>query len=628
MKKYGVTTVLFLCCVSFFLIFTSELVRTVQAAESVQHTIQLHGERHHLVTTYKDFISNLFSRTLSRVKHSRVGHLLMLTNDSEKSVQAAEFLPHDILFYGEQHDFVMSYKDFSNSRLGRIISRIKYPDIVADLGGDEAAITEALQHWQKVDTLFNDPAFDVIFGKEFSLALFPAKSFSTAAPARAVEDRLLLIAKPRHDPRILKLLSTYAARDIEQLKFQYGTHAITRYKIDEQKSLSTAMVQGHVLAAFDERLILKSLTTYDGQIKTLADNVEYRRLRNTFRGAKFFQYISLSSLMAQGRMIAAELPEEERRQMLAFLELWEGGKAITFGAWGEKGLVRKKVEISYAAEKFNGEVATLLKVKPDTNGTLAMAPRDALFYCWTNNLSPTFLWNIFRAALLERHPGAFDLLQQELQDSVGMRLEEIFAMIANECGVVVKGEVEGGIPIPKATLMLKLKNPPRFMEIFNKLLVEADIPMNTNRYRGQDISYWGISPQDGLQPAFTLLGDYLLLSNSRDLVKEIVALSEDPENILLQDTGSQKLRKELARKSNSAVFVHVARLATVLKSIVQWAGGMAVIQGPETAHKVNVVVKELIVPLLDGMAMYTELATRAEVMENSIIVESTILVME
>ena len=42
----------------------------------------------------------------------------------------------------------------------------------------------------------------------------------------------------------------------------------------------------------------------------------------------------------------------------------------------------------------------------------------------------------------------------------------------------------------------------------------------------------------------------------------------------------------------------------------------------------NVVIEELVLPLLDGLTMYTQLATRTEVKEESIVVESSIRVIE
>ena len=90
----------------------------------------------------------------------------------------------------------------------------------------------------------------------------------------------------------------------------------------------------------------------------------------------------------------------------------------------------------------------------------------------------------------------------------------------------------------------------------------------------------------------------------------------------------KELQGELTQSNNSTAYVHIALMADAFKTLATWAGGIAVLQGPESAHKVNVVIEELVLPLLDGVAMYTQLASRTEVKEKSIVVETSILVVD
>lgn len=557
-----------------------------------------------------------------------VGLFFFVKSGKEKGIQAAEFLPSDVLFYGEQHDFVTVYNDFSRSRLGRIFSRIDYENIVAELGGDDVVASDAVKLWKEVDKLIHESGFDQLLGKEFSLALFPAKSFSLTSSAKFLEERLLLIARPRHNAQILQFLASFITKDIEQSTLQYGSYTITRYKIDEETTLSTATVKGLVLAAFDERLVRKSLSIYDEHTDTLASNDEYKKLRKTFAGTKLFQYAAFPALVAQGKMIAAELSDREDTPFKSLLKRWEGWGAMGYGAWKKNGIIKERIKIFYDVDQLDSEVAALFKVNPEENATLGMVSADTLFYYWTNSLNLKLLWKLYSEALVNQRPGTLDLLQTELQDSVGLQLEDILAMVDNECVIMMKDLEGNGIPIPKVMLALQLKNSKKFMEVFDKLLLDAEIPINTKTYQEQSVSYWGISPQGGLQPAFTLFGDYLLLSNSFDYVEQVIALQNTPGETLLKKTGLNELRVELEQKNNSAAYMHIALMADALKTLVTWAGGIAVLQGPETAHKVNIVVEELILPILDGVAMYTQLATRTEVQGDSIIVESTTLVVD
>ncbi len=553
---------------------------------------------------------------------------VFLKPQSEKGAVATDFIPSDVLFYGEQLDFTEMYQEFMESRLGRTLDRLDYKGIVADLGSSQDAVLEAEKRREKIIEIIESPGFDMVFGKEFSVALFPAKSFSAANPAKALEERLLLLAKPKHNIEFLKLLAPLLSKDIVQSKAQYGSHIITRYQVDEKNTVSTITVNGIVLAALDERLVRKGLDNYDGGTDTLSSNADFKGFRESFHKATLFTYLSLPALYEQGRMIAESLQEPEKAEFLALLEHWRGWGAVAYGAWREQGNVRDRAEILYTKEGLAPHVAELFAVKPVVNSTLTMVPAGTLCYYWTNTLNLPLIWEMYAGIVIQQQPDALDVLRQELRDSTGVELEDILAMIDREFALIVKDVDREGIPIPKVAGIVKLTEPERFLEIFNTLLKEAEIPVSTKTYKGQEITYWGIAPQQGLQPAFCLLDDHLLLSNSYDLVKQLVTLDGDPKNSLLQSTAAKSVTGELVKKNNSAAYIDIAHLADAMKDLAAWAGTMAVLQGPEAARNAEVVVNQLVLPLLDGIAMYTQLGSRSVISADSIVLESTITVVE
>lgn len=558
-----------------------------------------------------------------------LGLVFFLKSKQEPAVQAADFLPADVLFYGEQHEFTEMYQNFLNSRLGKTLAGIDYRGIEEEFGGTEETILEAENFWRNINEVLEDPGFNELLGKEFSAALFPATSFSVDNPAKNLEERLLLIARPRHNVQILQFLIAFFSKDIEQSTVQYGTHRISRYQVDENYRLSTATVQGLVLAGFDERLVRKSLDFYDGQKEdTLRNNLDFQRLRKNFKGAHLFTYLSLPALLDQGRMIAENLPQEHQDEFYVLLKQWEGWGAAAYGAWHEKGLVKDKTEILFDRSKLDSGLAKLCDVQPSENMSLAMVPADTLFYYWTNILNLRVIWEMYAAEITKRQPDAFDVLRQELRDGGSVELEELLDMIGNEFAVIVRDIGREGIPLPKVAAIIQLKEPENFLGVFNRLLEEAAIPLSEKKYKGQAITYWGIAPQGGLQPAFTLLGNYLLLSNSFDLVKQIVALRTDPSKALMESPAVQEVGGKLLEKNNSATYVHIALLADAMKELATWAGAMAILQGPEMAHNAEIVVSKLVLPLLDGVAMYTQYGSRSIITKDSMVLESTTTVVE
>ncbi len=540
-----------------------------------------------------------------------------------EQLQAADCLPEDVLFYGEQIDFTDMYQTFVNSRMGRTLADIDFTAIGVEMGPAGDSLVEAEKSWEEVRDIVNSKAFNELFGREFSIAVFNGNSFSASAPAESLEERLLLIARPRHNVTILQYLSQFVSRDIPQSTVQYGEHTITRYQLDDNRTVSTANVEGLILAGFEERFVRKSLDYYDSGENVLSNNQEYKRLRENFSGAKIFSYLSLPAVLDQGRQIGKELPEDDRDEYFALPEQWEGWGAAAYGAWYDSGVMRDRTEILFDKAKLDSRVARLCDVKPGFNKTLELVPDEILFYYWTNTLNLPLMWEIYSAEATHQHPEALNILRHELRDIAGVELEDVLAMVGNEFSVIV-GDVGGeGLPIPKAAMVVQLKNPKEFLRVFTILLSNADIPVNTKSYKEKELSYWGVAPQGGLQPAFTLIGNYLFVSNSLELVKQIVDTSDDPARSLPVSSAMKSAGKGLLEDNNSATYVHIAKLADAMEGLVTWAGAMAVLQGPEIARNSDIVVNKLALPLLDGMAMYAQLWSRSVITEDSIVLEST-----
>lgn len=560
---------------------------------------------------------------------SSLGLFFLFRGHPQQRVEAADCLPADVLFYGEQLEFTKMYQTFLGSRMGRTLTRLDYAGIAADLGWSKSEISEVEGLWAKVSGIVNAPGFDELLGREFAVAVFPAKSFSAANPAQDLAERLLLVVRPRHNLQVIQFLAPLLSRKIPQSTVQYGSHTITRYQIDEDNTLATATVQGLILAGFEERLVRKSLDYYDDKRDTLSGNPAFQRLREGLRGASLFTYLSLPALSAQGRMIGEEMSVQERGEFFALLDQWDGWGAAAYGAWHEKGVVKDRAEILFDEKILDSRVARLCKVSPAVNTSLPLVPADTLLYYWTNTLNIPLLWELYRGrASEEQEDEGVAILRRELRGSAGVELEEVLAMIGDEFAIIVEDVDRDGVPLPKAALLIKLKEPQKFQRVFDLLIQNAEIPVNHQRYQDQDITYWGMALQGGLQPAFTRIGEYLLVSNSIDLVKKVVELQEDPAQGLLQSIAMKEVGMGFLEKNNSATYVYIAKLADSLKDLAIWAGGMAVLQGPQRGHQANIVVNQLFLPLLDGVAMYTQLGSRSIIGDDSIILESTMTIVQ
>ncbi|MBU0945892.1 MAG: DUF3352 domain-containing protein [Proteobacteria bacterium] len=553
--------------------------------------------------------------------------VVLLLSKQEEKVVAAEFLPENVLFYGEQHDFSLMYQKFQASPLGKTLARLNYGEIAVELGSSAEKVQE-METWRlKISTILDSSTVNELLGKEFSVALFPTDSWSVADPTRSLEERLLLIARPRHNAHLFNFLASFFTNKIQQTTVQYGSHSISRYRVDDKRIVSAVTVKGVIVAGFDERLLRRSLDCYDERKGTLQQNSAFQRLRKSLKQAKLFTYVSLPALYEEGRIVSERLSDGDRQAFLALLDQWRGWGAAACGAWEEEGLVQSKALILYDIQELDPRVAAFIAVKPSSNTTLTMVPADVLFYSWVNTLNLSFVWEMYSSWMVDQ-PGDLNVLRQEVRDSTGVEIEDLLTMVGKEFAVLVKDVDSSGVPLPKAALVIKLKEPKAFLAVFEKLLAAAEIPVRKEKYKNESISYWGLAPQGGLQPAFSIQKEYLLLSNSIDVIKQIVTKQTKPKKNFFENPDMALVGKGLLLKNNAALYIDIASLADVLKDLASWAGAIATLQGPEVARTSQVVVEQIVQPVLDGVAMYSKLGSRIIIGKDTIMMEATASVVQ
>lgn len=553
--------------------------------------------------------------------------VILVMSRQEEEVVAAEFFPENVLFYGEQHDFSEKYYTFRRSRLGETIARLQYEETAAEMGIPTEKIEEMEDCRRKIIKILESPVLHALFGREVSIGLFPADSFATTGSDGSFEEKLLLIARPRHNSHLLTFLSSFLTENIQQATIQYGSHTITRYRTDDKRTLSTVSVKGLLLAGLNERLLRKSLDCYDEKKGALQQNPAFQKLRKKLSRAKLFMYLSLPGLFEEGRTLAQRLPVEEQQPFLSLLNQWKGWGEAGYGTWQEGGLVQSKALILYDSRQLDSRVAELCAVSPSFNKTLRMVPPDVLLYNWSNTFNLPLLWELF-SSWMGDHQGDMNILRQEVRDSTGVEVDDLLTMVGNEFAFLLKDVDSGGVPLPKAALVIQLTEPQAFLAAFEKLLAVAEIPIRKKKYKGEKIAYWGLAPQGGLQPAFSLQGEYLLLSNSIDVIKELVDQHSDPQSTFLENPNIQQVASGLSLDNNSVSYVDIALLTEVLKDLASWLGTVAMLQGQEVARTSQVVVEQIILPLLDGVAMYSKLGSRTIIDNDTIVMETTTSVIQ
>ncbi|MEK6202396.1 MAG: DUF3352 domain-containing protein [Desulfobulbaceae bacterium] len=557
-------------------------------------------------------------------------------------VTAVDFLPTDVLISVEQRDFGTLIDDFKVSRLGLAMAGIDYVKIATDLDLDPEKINTVRDSRKQLEEFLNNPLFKEFFGREFTLALLPRPDLVLDAPDKSVANSFLFIAKPRHNADILELLSSIFAKKLEQTSIQHGEYSLKQYVVEEGTTLTVATVEGYVIAAFDEQRVQASLDRFDDQQASLAQNKEYTRLRHEFIGAKLFTYVSMPALYGQADRWAEHLEQPQKEEIQKAIVQWKGWEGLAFGAWKEKGEIRNKVVVLFTKEKLDPLVGKMCAVQPVENKTLAMVPADILGYYWTNTLNLSAFWEIFTQEMKDSEE-QIQAMEQDVKTFTGLELQQIFEMFGSETVFLLKEiATDGFIPLPNGAIFLKIEKEDEFVKMVEPMLSKADISTQVEEYKGVKLISWGVSLHPGLQPVYVLHQGYLILATTVDLVKKIIdspagevqgsadtagSVAKGKSGALVKDKSFQQinegLNQGLNEVNNSVSFVRFSSLLQMIKELASWGGVMLSMQDRETALKSTVVLEQLILPLLDGLAMYEVIGARSVIKGDAIILEST-----
>jgi len=547
-------------------------------------------------------------------------------------VTAADFLPEEVLLVVEQRDLGRLLEEFKGSRLGRALTAIDYVQVAADLGMATQEVDKITGVSKKMSDFLNSPGFQEFFGREFTLALLPVADVATATPEKTAAASLLFISRPSHGVDILKLMGSLLGRQLNQTSLQHGNYTIQQYVLDEGVILSVAAVEGYVVAAFDQGVVQAGLDRFAGTASgnkgSLAQNREYIRLRQEFVDAKAFVYVSMPMLHGQAGRLAASLDMPEREELLKAIDQWKGWNGMAFGAWKEKGQIRDKGIVLFTREQLDPLVAGMCGMKPVENKTYAMVPDDIIGYYWTNTLNIGAFWEMFTRDM-QGGEEQLEAMAQDVKTNTGFALEQIFAMFGSEAVVLLKEIVtDGFIPLPNGAILLKIEKEADLTAMLQALFAGMEIPIQTEEYKGIALNSLEISFHPSQRPVYALHQGYLILSGSVEMVKMILDGQGNPGGL----TGGKNfqqvnegLHQGLTGVNNSVSYLRVSSLLQVFRELANWGGAILSMQGPETALKSKAVLDQMILPLLDGLAMYEVMGSRSVIRDDFILLESTII---
>ena len=518
-----------------------------------------------------------------------------------------DYLPEDTLVVIEWDNVARAWAGWRHSPAGVKTYQPNFFKILEQLGVRDTFADDSRKAIVFLEHLAKRTFFQSLLSQKAVLAFLPdtcGQPYSSASLSR--QWVLALETGPDFSPQ--QLQDFFGSVQSQQTTVYQGEPLVTLV-LKEGHSLSYWRQRDIVLCAQEvtlvQRCINQSLQRMVRPRSGLQLNAAYQRLRLHGRNrADVFCYADLEAL--QHRLpVLQEIDAESGGFMPRQLALFHFGEADKYRL-GIAALADKEAVTAFTAR---------YQLAPPAAGS---APRPILgktgFSFWTNWFKPRELWQL---GLQRADPDVVALMTsvgQQLTEITGKSLDAFFDVFGNGFGVFIH---EQAVPHQSnrslGCLILEMRDRPAVASMVKQLV--AGLQVVTVKSGEMEIS--SVVLAGGLlQPAFALVGKYLILADSVDLIEQAwQQVRPDP------DDGAKERHPVDRAAGNLFFFVRIGemidRLVPLLTSLAKETGERTRVMPAES----RLFVREIGLPVLASLRNMATGNFRGSVAGDTILLE-------
>ena len=542
----------------------------------------------------------------------------------------SEFFPATALLYVEQKNVSDFLDDVESSKLGKAIQSIKFLKIGRELELEK----EKIALIQNINSLIKDnwsnEVIRELFGQKIALALLqPQNSINHSDINEFLKASTVLVAQPKHKAELLQIMAErYVAlkENISISTHQYGAHHIKRIKT-ERTQFSVVVLNGLYFISFEEKQLRRCIDTFDAEIPSLIERAEYIALRDNYSDPDQFLYLSLknSREFVRNGLLTYEFSVKDivEKEVAATV----GFDGISYGAWKNENLIKDRIMILHNDKIANNFVENQLRLPPSICETMKFSPPKPLVFYWTNVLNFGSLYEYYNKKSAESD-NKLAVLSKTLQLQSGETIEQLLSYLGQEFSYIITASHDSNfLSIPYGLMLIEIKNREKLETTLEKLISRYDFPFKEQKHGTTSFYSWENSPQDGLEPLYGFLDNYLFIGNSRSLLKKVIDRRKEGDS-LLKDPEFIEVDGGLTKANNYVSYTNNAELIKIFKSLLTLSSTVIAIEDKEAAKRVSILTKDVINPLLNGLSMFARTATRSYFTENSVTIDSMTMVVD
>ncbi len=519
-----------------------------------------------------------------------------------KSSPVENVLPAGAVAYFKITDLAKTLDEFTASSLGKNLEKIDLGKILVQNKVPEETVRQYKKWREETGKVPVEKLVKKFFGREMAVAIYPFP-MSPLNPMvfKQIAPQLLIVTRLSLDAEFMEFLaSLYGAKskDLPVQSEEYLGKKITSVVLNPDWSLYYSKINDILVLAFDRKAVQMAIDTATDSQKTLPRDAIFQDMRGRLPApTRFFTYLNLdwtvvSLKKAVGDWLPLPAKDVVHQKLDKFFNRFNGFQMLGYAAsatsvTGVQETSRSKMVLTFDKAKMSDQsLLAAYSQTPEENKSIQFAGKNVLVYQWSNCLNLKVMWESFKEemAQIQNQPDAgqktLEMMVGSLKDNWGLDIEaDILPAFGREIGGFLTDiDLSGLVPNPKLVLFVSVNDAEAAKRILASL--SQRIPMTRQRETHKDVTleYFQLPLGISLQPGYCFWGEYLLLSTSRELLKEAIDAAGDQNLSLVTDSDFKKVNLGLNEHNNSVLFIRMDRTMETIRRLCDWGVGLLALQ--------------------------------------------------
>lgn len=552
-----------------------------------------------------------------------VVYLIVLQIEPKKFPDKALFIPETAIAYYEQKTGIKSLENSKRNTFSKTIASIDIVKVAQKLEFEEKQIESIQKTIALYYKFLSEDIVKELFSKSFAVAIDPSATTPHSTDFELfLRSNSVLISEPKHQAGLLTVIAESYSRFSKKFDVvvkQYGIHHIYRITL-ENEQVSVVVIEGMLIASFNELLLKKCIDTYDGEIQSLNSLADYQTVQEHFESKTCFFYLSVArsrdfvkSFISERQFSGKDLIEKE-------LATTKGFSGVGYGISYNRKVLAERIAAHYQKDLVNDITSSVLDSVPSKSSMLKLTSPQPVAYYWSNTFD---LYHILPYLLQDEKisPQMKDFAEK-VRQSTGKSITEILSWLGKEVSLVVEsGSSKTFLALPMIATFIQVKEGAKLQATLADLSNYSAIPMTQKTYKNATYHYWSTSTQDGLMFLYGFWNDYLFFSNSVKYIRSIMDNIEAGKT-LNEINGVAGIDPGISSRNNSITYSNNVELIEMMKRFLNFASTMVGMEDRQLAYKITTIVSDVVNPFLDGLKSYNKSCTRSYFTSDFVFIDS------